>query len=160
MTNVIQNPRQVLLGFIAISLGICIYITFRPSWQTVWIPEIISLDWRKFQLFTEIGNNLTSFLHVFGFSLLTAGIIVRKKWTYMIICGSWLFLNLLFEFLQADAAYTRLNYMSINHDKLNPVLQWLKNYSLHGVFDPKDVFALIIGAILAYIILIKTNKGG
>lgn len=160
MTNVIQNPRQVLLGFIAIILGILIYIAFRPSWQTVWITEIISLDWRKFQLFTELGNNLPSFLHVFGFSLMTAGIIVQKKWTYMIICGSWLFLNLLFEFLQTDAVYTWLNYMSINHDKLNPILHWFKNYSLHAVFDPKDIFALISGAILAYIILIKTSKGG
>jgi hypothetical protein len=160
MTKVIQNTTQVLLGFIAISLGMFIYIAFRPSWQTVWIPEVISLDLKKFWLCTKLGNNLPSFLHVFGFSLLTAGIIVRKKWTYMIICGSWLFLNLLFEFLQTDAAHTRLRYMSSNHDSLNPVLHWLKNYLLHGVFDPKDIFALMIGAILAYVVLMKTNKGG
>lgn len=157
MTRFIQNPRQVLLGLIAISFGILIYIAFRPSWQTVWITEIISLDLRKFQLFAKIGNNLTSLLHVFGFSLLTAGIIVQKKRTYIIICSFWLLLNLLFEFLQSDAAYTWLNYMSIHHDKLNPILLWFKNYSLHAVFDLKDIFALISGAILAYIILLKTN---
>ena len=159
MTSIIQNFRQVLLGSISISLGIIIYITFRPTWQTTWIPEIISLDWRNFQLFTQIGNSLPSFLHVFGFSLLTAGIIVQKKWTYMIICCTWLFLNLLFEFLQANAINTWVNLISINHDKYL-LLHWLKNYSLNGVFDPKDIFALIIGAILAYIVLIKTNKGG
>ena len=160
MTRVIQNPRQVLLGFITISLGVLIYITIRPSWQAVWITEIISLNLRKSQLFTEIGNNLPSFLHVFGFSLLTAGIIVQKKWIYIIICGFWLLINLLFEFLQTDTAYTQLNYMSINHAKLDPILHWFKNYSLQAVFDPKDIFALIIGAFLAYIVLTKTKKGG
>lgn len=159
MTEVIRNPRQALLGFLAITLGMLIYIAFRPSWQTVWITRIISLDWGRFPLSTEIGNNLPSFLHVVGFSLLTGGIIVQKRWAYMITCAFWLWLNLLFELLQSDAAYTWLNAMSTNHDKLNPVLHWLKNYSFHAVFDPKDVVALVMGAISAYIVLVKTSKG-
>ena len=160
MNRVIQNPRQVLLGLITITLGVLIYVTIRPSWQAVCLTEIISLNARKLQVFTEIGNNLPSFLHVFGFSLLTAGIIVQKKWNYIIICCLWLFINLLFELLQRDTIFLQLNYVSVNHDKLDPILHWLKNYSLQAVFDPKDIFALIIGAVVAYIVLTKTNKGG
>lgn len=160
MTTVIQNLRQVLLGSIFLSLGIITYIAFRPSGQATWIPEMISLDWSKFQIIVKIGNSIPSFLHILSFSLLTAGIMAQNKKNYMIICFTWFFINLLFEFLQANTVFTLLNSVSDNHDKLNPLLQWLKNFSMYGVFDPKDIIALIIGAIIAYIVLIKSNKGG
>jgi hypothetical protein len=160
MTVVLHNPKHVVLGFVALLFGILIYAAFRPAWQAVWITEIISLHWRKFQLFTEIGNSLPSFLHVFGFSVLTAGIIDQKRWTSMIVCGFWLLLNLLFEVMQSDAAYSWLNDLSLRTVEFNPFLHGLKNYSLHAVYDLKDIVALISGAIFAYIVLMKTNKGG
>lgn len=159
MTKVIQNSRQVLLGFISIMLGIFVYIAFRPSWQTAWIPEIAYLNWSKFQFLTERMYNLPSFLHVFGFSLLTAGVLGQKKWIFLIICVSWLYLNLIFEFFQKNTTYNWLRDISINHENLNPILHWFQRYSFHGIFDPKDILALISGAMLAYIFMVKTNKG-
>ncbi len=159
LTKIVHNPKQIFLGITVIFLGLLVYFIDRPPYQTAWFSDHFSLYHVTPQILGRLGDNLPSFVHVLGLSMITAGIIVQKKWAYVIICGSWLFLNLLFELLQTDAAYTWLNYMSINHDKLNPILQWFKNYSLHAVFDPKDVFALISGAILAYIILIKTKKG-
>lgn len=159
MTKFIQNSRQVLLGLFSIMLGIFVYIAFRPSWQTACIPEITYLNWSKFQYLTERMYNLPSFLHIFGFSLLTAGVVSQKKWTFLIICGSWLFVNLLFEFLQTNATYNWLHDISINHENLNPILHWFQSYSLHGIFDPKDILALFSGAMLAYVFMVKTNKG-
>ena len=157
MTKVIPNPKQFLLGFFITFMGLLIYITFRPPWQAVWITKFVSFDLLNFLFLTKIGNNLPSFLHVIGFSLLTSGLVAQKKRNYAIVCGSWLFINILFEFLQADLICKLLNDISYHHNIINPLLQWLKNYSLHTVFDPLDIIAILTGGITAYFILIKTK---
>ncbi|NHF59878.1 hypothetical protein FK220_011040 [Flavobacteriaceae bacterium TP-CH-4] len=157
MTMIIQNHRQFLAGVMTIALGMLLYVAIRPSWQTFWTIDLISLEWREFWFLRMIGNNLPSFLHVVGLSLLTAAVVAKKKSIYMVICCSWLSINLVFEFLQSDVAYARLNHWSVNHEIMNPMVQWFKNYSLNAIYDTSDVLALFIGAVLAYIILLKTG---
>ncbi|MBQ0736167.1 hypothetical protein [Aquimarina celericrescens] len=79
INKILVNKYQVLIGFLLLISGALIYIIDRPAGQTTWFPYRYSISNSKLELFGTIGDNLPSFIHVVSFSLLTAGIITKKK---------------------------------------------------------------------------------
>jgi hypothetical protein len=155
----IINTRQILIGATVLLVGTLVYLVDRPPDQTYFVyrsPFNISLFKTLPNLFSHIGNSLPSFIHVFSFILITAGLVSCRKKGYLIICISWFLIDCAFEFGQ----------------KLNPLIlktipDWFEgipflentgNYFLYGTFDFVDLAAITIGTIIAYSVLIATNK--
>lgn len=155
------NIRQIIIGAVVLLAGALIYLIDRPPDQTYFIYKIgmnISLFGTLPIIFGPSGNFLPSFIHVFSFIFLTAGLIARGKRDYLIICLSWLFIDCTFElgqkFLLWPSRIIPDWFVGI------PFLENSKNYFLKGTFDLIDLIAIIIGAVVAYLFLAKTTQRG
>jgi hypothetical protein len=147
--------RQILIGFITLVLGILIYLTARPP-DSAYFLEILNISLYKSlpNLFGKAGNNLPSFFHVFSFILISAGLIASNKKGYILICLGWFFIDLLFELAQRYNSFL----LRLVPDWFEGLwfLESVKSYFVKGTFDYCDIFAITIGSLLAYFVLVGT----
>jgi hypothetical protein len=153
------NSLQVLIGLGGLLLGTLVYLVDRPPDQTYFLYSSsinISLHDILPNLFGIIGNSLPEFIHVFSFILITAGLIFCQKRGYLIICLSWFLVDCAFELGQK---FNNLA-LKIIPDWFAgiPFLENTKNYFLKGTFDFIDLAAIAFGTIIAYLVLLITNK--
>lgn len=153
------NTVQVLIGIAGLLVGSLVYLVDRPPDQTYFIYNgsiNISLYNTLPNLFGLIGNTLPAFIHVFSFILITAGLIFCQKRGYLIICLSWFLVDCAFELGQKfDTWSSRITpdwFAGI------PFLENTKNYFLQGTFDFIDLAAIAFGTLIAYFVLLTTNK--
>jgi hypothetical protein len=157
--RIVANRVQFLIGLAALVLGSLIYIVDRPPHQTYFVynsPIDISLFRVIPNLFGSIGSNLPSFIHVFSFILITASLLFCTKRGYFVICLSWFLVDFTFELGQRFY----LCFLGRIPDWFTgiPFLEKTANYFLHGTFDPVDLAAITLGTLIAYFILLTTNK--
>jgi len=153
------NMRQILIGLTVLLLGTLIYLTDRPPEYTYFIYKSfvnISLHNTLPNLFGFIGYSLPSFIHVFSFILITAGLLHCQKRGCIIICVCWFLVDCAFELGQEFNSLL----LKIIPDWLEdiPFLENTENYFLYGTFDFIDLAAITIGTTIAYFVLIATNK--
>ena len=153
------NILQILIGIAGLLFGSLIYLIARPPDQTYFVfssPINISLSNTIPNLFGSIGNSLPAFLHVFSFILITAGLIFCNKRGYLIICLSWLLVDSAFEVGQKFTTW----FTSIIPGWFAgiPFLENAENYFLKGTFDFLDLAAIAFGTVIAYFVLLTTNK--
>jgi len=153
------NIRQIIIGAVVLLVGALVYLIDRPPDQTYFIYKIgmnINLFGLLPIVFGPIGNFLPSFIHVFSFILITAGLIARGKRDYLIICLSWFIIDCAFELGQKFILWpSRIIpdwFVGI------PFLENTKNYFMQGTFDWVDLVAIVIGSITAYLILLATME--
>jgi len=153
------NIRQLLIGVLGLLIGILVYLVDRPPDQTYFIYRIpfhISLFKLLPNLFGHIGKSLPSFIHVFSFILLTAGIISYRKKGFIIVCLGWFSINCVFEIGQK---FNSLALKTIpGWFSGIPILENTRNYFVHGTFDFNDLAAISVGTIAAYFVLLLTVK--
>jgi hypothetical protein len=155
----IINIHQILIGLTVLILGTSIYLTDRPLDQTYFLYKSslnISLHNTFPNLFGTIGNNLPSFIHVFSFILITAGIISSKKKGYIIVCAGWFIIDLIFELGQEYSSLVLKNIPDWFSDV--PFLENSKTYFFQGTFDVIDLAAVLIGSLTGYLVLIVTME--
>ena len=155
----IINIHQILIGLTVLILGTLIYLTDRPPDQTYFLYKSslkISLHNTLPNLFGTIGNNLPSFIHVFSFILITAGIISSKKKGYVIVCAGWFLIDLIFELGQEYSSLVLENIPDWFSDV--PFLENTKSYLFQGTFDVLDLAAVLIGSLTGYLVLIVTME--
>ena len=153
------NIRQILIGIPVLPLGILIYLTDRPPEQTYFVYKSfvnISLHNTLPSLFGLIGNSLPSFVHVFSFILITAGLLHCQKRGRLVICVCWFLTDVIFELGQKFKALSS----AMVPDWFSGILflENSKNYILLGTFDFNDLTAIAFGTILAYFVLSITVK--
>ena len=153
------NICQILIGLFVLLLGTLIYLSDRSPDQIYFVyksPVEISLHNTLPNLFGMIGNSLPSFVHVFSFILITAGIISSKKKDYIFICAGWFLIDSIFELGQR---YTALVIKFIP-DWLSgiPFFENTNNYFSRGTFDVMDLAAVLIGSVTGYFVLILTME--
>lgn len=153
------NTRQIFIGIAILLTGSLVYLVDRPPDQTYFVyssPFNISLYNAIPNLFGLIGNSLPTFIHIFSFSLISAGLICCQKRGYLIICISWFLVDCAFELGQK---YDSLA-LKIIPDWFAgiPFLENTENYFLYGTFDFVDLAAITIGTVMAYFVLLSTNK--
>ena len=151
--------RQIIIGAIVLLVGTLVYLIDRPPDQTYFIYKIginISLFGLIPIIFGPVGNYLPSFIHVFSFILLTAGLIARNKRDYLIISLSWLLVDCAFELGQNFKSWP----LRIIPDWFAgiPFLENTKNYFLQGNFDFYDIAAIFGGTLFACFIILITDK--
>ncbi|MBW2607813.1 MAG: hypothetical protein JRD05_09285 [Deltaproteobacteria bacterium] len=158
-TSSIINWRQIIIGSAVLLVGTMVYLIDRPPGHTYFVFKNavdISLFKNLPNLFGVIGNTLPSFVHVFAFILITAGLIFCQKRWFLIICLCWFMVDRSFELGQ------KFNSLA---SKLIPgwfagipFLDNTKNYFLYGTFDCFDLLAIGIGTIMAYFVLLTTRE--
>jgi hypothetical protein len=155
----IINIRQILIGLTVLLLGTLIYVVDRPPNQTYFVYKSfvnISLHNILPNLFGFVGNSLPSFVHVFSFIFITAGLLQCQKKGYIIICSSCFLTDFIFELGQKfNSLFLKIIpswFESI------PLLENAKSYFFYGTFDFIDLFAITTGTVIAYFILLATNK--
>ena len=153
------NTRQILIGVVVLLVGILVYLVDRPPDQIYFVyntPFNISLFKTLPNLFGHIGNSLPSFIHVFSFILLTAGIISCRKKGFLIVCLCWFSIDCVFELGQKFSSLT-LKIIPSWFSSI-PFLENTHNYFSYGTFDFNDLFAITIGTLTAYFVLLSTIK--
>ena len=153
------NIRQFLIGLTVLLLGTLIYLIDRPPDQTYFVYKSfvnISLHNTIPNLFGFIGNSLPSFVHVFSFILITAGLLHCQKRGCLIICSCWFLIDFIFELGQKF----KLLFSTMVPDWFSGILflENIKNYFFSGTFDLNDLIAIFLGVIFAYFVLLFTNK--
>ena len=153
------NIPQILIGLSVMLLGTLVYVVDRPPVQTYFVYKSfvnISLHNTLPNLFGFIGNSLPSFVHVFSFILITAGLLHCQKRGYLIICACWFLTNIIFELGQKFKALSS----AMVPDWFSRILflENSKNYFLSGTFDFNDLTAIVFGTIIAYFVLSITIK--
>jgi len=144
------NKKQILIGIIPLIIGLMIYFIDRPPEDTYLVYKIsrgISLYHMVPDLFGPIGAVLPAFIHVFSFSLITAGLLGCGKIGYLVICSSWLAIDLAFELGQKFDSWAS----SLIPDFSGiPFLEASRDYFILGTFDYYDLVAIVLGSIAAF----------
>jgi len=153
------NRIQILIGIVGLLFGSLVYLVDRPPDQTYFVSSSsinISLYSALPNLFGVIGNSMPAFIHVFSFILVTASLISYRKRGYLIICLWWFLVDCAFEVGQKFTTWS-LKMIPDSFAGL-PLLGNTESYFLQGTFDFIDLAAIALGTLIAYLVLLATNK--
>ena len=152
------NTKQLFIGFSVLILGALFYYLFRSAEHTYFLKFLGENSQLKFFLspfLIKLGNSLPTFIHVFAFILITAGIIARHKRGYLIVTITWFVIDTLFELGQG------FNYIIIplipNWFEKILLVENTRDFFLQGSFDYLDLFSIAAGSFMSYLLLIKTQ---
>jgi hypothetical protein len=153
------NKTQIVIGAVVLLLGSLIYLVDRPPEQTYFVyssPVKITLFNTVPNVFGSIGGSLPESIHVFSFILITAGFLFCNKRGYLVICLSWFLIDAAFEVGQYFTAWS--SKIIPGWFTGIPLLKNTESYFLHGTFDFLDLAAIGFGTMIAYVVLLTTNK--
>ena len=157
-THYSVNWTQVLLGALALALGVIVYILDRPAEHVYFLPQALSMYERIPSVFGRVGYHLPTFLHVMAFSLMLASVIGCGKQGGLIVCIIWMVINSAFEIGQHQDIAPGIVELLPEWFSYVPILDNTASYFIHGVFDPYDLLSIAAGALVAYVIIRPTIK--
>jgi hypothetical protein len=144
---------QIMIGAVALGVGILLYMLDRPSNHTYFLPEALSLFTTTPRVFGQLGNQLPTFLHVLAFSLLTSGILGSSKQSAWRVCGFWLCIDAAFEIGQYPLVAEKIIVLIPHWFSAIPLLDNTANYFARGRFDIADLVSILLGALCAFALL-------
>lgn len=145
------NWFQFAIGLFSLGIGAVVYFTDRHP-EEIYFIDKLSIPCQAFQyvtpIFGPLGKALPSFIHVYAFILITASLAARKKSGYIIVCLSWLGIDLALELGQR---YSPLA-VALTPDWFEGILffentRW---YFQRGTYDSVDMLFIFLGVIAAY----------
>lgn len=149
------HVAPILIGLGALIIGILVYLIDRPSGHTYFLnrlPFPIPFDFNAPGILGRAGSVLPDFIHVFSFSLITAGILGSEKKGAFYSCLFWFVVNALFETGQKFGR-TISPFVPRWFDGI-PYIENTKNYFTRGTFDWLDLLAMLAGALSAWGLLL------
>jgi len=156
-----MDAIRVVIGIVVLLTGTLVYIVDRPADQTYFVStggSDISLHGSLPVLFGKLGGILPAFSHVFAFILITGGVLSCKKKGCLLVAVFWFIVDCAFEIGQHfNTSAAKLVPEWFNH---LPFLESTGNYFKKGVFDWADLAAIFTGTLLAYWVLVKTERKG
>ncbi|MEO8487861.1 MAG: hypothetical protein ABI585_16160 [Betaproteobacteria bacterium] len=137
----------VFVGCVSLSVGVLVYLADRVASHAALIPSIDALG--GLHLFGALGQWLPSFVHPLAFSLFTAAVLKRGAAAYGGACAFWAAVDVAFEVGQHPALAA--TWTAALHGELGEwaIARATLRYFLLGTFDPYDVCAAMLGALLA-----------
>ena len=147
------------MGLFALFLGTLVYLTDRPPQSTYFVREWLS--WTGLyniwpDLFGWWDRSLASFLHVFSFIMITAGLVAPSPRSRLAVCLGWFTVDGLFEAGQHfDTLAVSLVPTWFDHW---PFLETCRDYFSKGSYDPADMAAICAGALAGWLLLGATTK--
>ncbi len=152
-----MNLKQLLAGSAALGLGFLMYLSDRCPGSTYFVNEFfesLSINAQYPDLFGCLDRSLASFLHVFGFILITAGVAAQTLKGCLTASFFWGVLNILFETGQYFDDFV-IKYIPAWFERFL-ILETVDDFFLSGSFDPFDITATVVGAATGYFISIWT----
>ena len=158
-TNKTINALPIAIGSGALAIGAMIYLTDRPATSVYFIRVLfrnLSFYRGAPSHFGTLGYNLPAFIHVFAFSLLSAGVMRSAYRHKALICLFWFLVDTLFELGQKfpDLA---IRWIPDWFNRI-PFLENTSNYFRYGTFDLWDIVTYGAGALAAYVCLMVLEK--
>lgn len=145
--------QQLTLGIIVLGVGVIIYIVDRPAAHTYFLPQNLSLYSATRHVFGLLGNYLPTFLHVFAFCMMTSALLggdMRSAWK---VCSFWFCIDSLFEIGQYPSIAKKVIAILPGWFSNVPILDNTANYLTYGRFDLLDLFSILLGGIVAYLLI-------
>ena len=149
-----QHIIAILIGITALIPGIVVYVSDRPPGSTYFLnhlPIHLYLPWREIDLFGQVGYVLPDFIHVFSFSLITAGVSAASRPGQLWSCAFWVCIDSLFEVGQGFS-HKLASHIPPWFDNL-PILENTAAYFRNGTFDWLDLVAIFLGGTAAFAVL-------
>lgn len=153
---------EVALAAAFFTLGALVYAGARTAGGAMLIPStlgfvpslpILMQDW-----FSPVTGSLPTFAHTVAFALFTSALALRGPRRAAAACALWFVIEVLLEAGQADPVARTVAELlpgSVTH---LPLLDHTAAYFLHGTFDPLDLAAAAMGAVMAYLILRRIHR--
>jgi hypothetical protein len=151
------NRTQIYLGILALVLGVVLYLLDRPSAQTYFVPEALSLYQGGSKVFGVLGNYLPTFVHAFAFALISNGVLNKNLKTALGVCAFWALVDGAFELGQHPAIAPHITALIPAWFSHLPLLENTRGYFQFGRFDPLDLLSIAVGATLAYAVIVFTQ---
>ena len=145
-----------LAGFL-ILLGVVVYAVDRGG-QVYFLPSWLAYG-AAHSVFGPLGGHLPSFVHTLAFIAITAAALWPWPRLLPVICIAWLVIECAFEVGQAYPLGDRIADSVPAWVHGVPVLEAIPDYFARGTFDPFDVLAIGLGAIVAYLGLRHMQTG-
>ena len=146
--------RLSLAAALALAIGCMLYAIERDP-ASVWLMPAAA-RWPGFGglLPRWLAGSLPTFCYVFTFALLTAACLGSGRGSAVAACASWLAVDLAFEIGQLPhlAARVAASWGDASGPMATP-LRIVAAYLRHGVFDPLDLAAAVLGAAAAYAVI-------
>lgn len=144
----------LIIGLFALVPGILVYLTDRSPGSVYFL----SGDMGRFsfytaghRLFGTLGDHLPAFIHVFSFSLITAGWLGLSRMKPLVICLFWFTVNVLFETGQAFPDHAAA--LCPDWFRRVPYLENTGPFFRNGTFDTWDIVSFAAGALGAWAML-------
>lgn len=152
--------RWIAWGLASLATGFVYYATLRPASPPLvqaLVGHRLLLAWSPTGTLAALFGACPAFLHVFAFSLLTAGILGPSSPRRAVsVALFWTGINVVFEVFQGMSPATL--------DRLAAAAPWklttLELFIRHGVFDLRDILAAVVGGFSAGLILVTTSAKG
>jgi hypothetical protein len=161
MTMRASYVTRIAIGVTALGVGLLVYLADRRPEQIYFLQRIgvtHALYGGASTLFGSLGQNLPAFIHAFAFALITGGILACGQRGSLIVVLGWFATDAAFELGQRFPAWSE-QFVPRWFDSL-PVLESARPFFRDGTFDPLDLFAMAVGAVAAYFLLLATMRGG
>jgi hypothetical protein len=143
-----------LAALLVFASGALVYMADRHG-HTAWLlPDALRLPAGHRAVFGSVGAWLPSLAHAFAFSTWTA---LLPGWRRpATACLLWAGIDAGFELAQYPALASRL--LAWRPDWLTqvPIFEHIE-FLLHGTFDPLDLLAVVIGAFLSLLLLLRAS---
>ncbi len=141
-------PGILVIGFLILAAGALFYWLTRPTESAAFLALLPGGPMLEGD--TDVSrwlNWLPSFVHVLAFSILTWLAFGYRR--AGLACGSWLCIGVVFELAQGLPP-TAIDFL--------PAIFNLQTGLKAGVFDPLDLFACVLGAMTAWIVMCSLRK--
>jgi len=147
----------VMMGGVALALGLIVYLTDRNAAHAALIPTVAWLSGSN--LFGALGQWLPAAIHPFAFSLFTAAALPSCSASRYGACAAWCAVNIAFELGQHPLVSGYLiGALQASGDQSVPG-RMLAKYFLHGTFDGADMIAAVLGALAAAAVVRGVQQG-
>jgi hypothetical protein len=149
---------QVVIGIVALLIGVLVYLLDRPAGSVYFLPEWLVSGNTTHAVFKVIGNYLPTFVHVYAFILFTVAVMAPTTRMLLIICSAWFAIDSLFELAQIDSIADYLSGVMPGWFNGIPFLENTTNYFVYGTFDSLDILSIALGTVAAYATVVIINK--
>jgi hypothetical protein len=151
------NIKQISIGLIVLLIGTVFYFIDRPPGD-VYFVKLLGTHLSRFDkwpaIFGRFGANLPSFVHAFSFSLISASILSCRIRGAIIVCLSWVLINILFELGQKY--HTAVNRFVPEWFDEVLFFENTRSFFRRGNYDHNDVIATCLGGLAALLIIVIT----
>ena len=150
-----RTAVPLALAVVALAAGLLVYLGDRVAGRAALIPAVGALAGHTG--FGAIGQWLPSFVHPFGFGLLTAALL-RDHRARLGACAAWCVVNIAFEVAQhTSLKQAWADVLQGPHGQM-PGLRSVAAYGLRGTFDVGDLLAIVLGTLAAASVLILLDR--